>query len=154
VGKLLRAIDGYAGGFATRCAFKLAPLLFVRAGELVKAEWAEFDLDAAEWRIPGKRMKAGSKHLVPLSAQAVATWTAYGPAAPICNSMARTASLYAGHKKTGLSRFLLLDSLKSLPGEFHALFKNLRLLYGVPRGIRTPVAAVKGRCPGPLDDGD
>ena len=26
--------------------------------------------------------------------------------------------------------------------------------YGVPRGIRTPVVAVKGRCPGPLDDGD
>ena len=25
---------------------------------------------------------------------------------------------------------------------------------GVPRGIRTPVTAVKGRCPGPLDDGD
>jgi hypothetical protein len=25
---------------------------------------------------------------------------------------------------------------------------------GVPKGIRTPVTAVKGRCPGPLDDGD
>ena len=25
---------------------------------------------------------------------------------------------------------------------------------GVPKGIRTPVAAVKGRCPRPLDDGD
>ena len=27
-------------------------------------------------------------------------------------------------------------------------------LFGVPKGIRTPVAAVKGRCPRPLDDGD
>jgi len=28
------------------------------------------------------------------------------------------------------------------------------LLCGVPTGIRTPVASVKGRCPRPLDDGD
>ncbi len=25
---------------------------------------------------------------------------------------------------------------------------------GVPKGIRTPVTAVKGQCPRPLDDGD
>ena len=28
------------------------------------------------------------------------------------------------------------------------------VLDGVPKGIRTPVTAVRGRCPRPLDDGD
>ena len=71
VGELLRAIDGYQGSFVTKCALRLAPLVFVRPGELRKAEWAEFNLDGAEWRIPGARMKRGAPHIVPLSAQAV-----------------------------------------------------------------------------------
>ena len=50
---------------------KLAPLVFVRPGELRKAEWAEIDLDGEEWRIPGAKMKMGVDHLVPLSAQAL-----------------------------------------------------------------------------------
>jgi integrase len=33
-----------------QCALKLAPLFFVRPGELRQAEWAQFDLEAAEWR--------------------------------------------------------------------------------------------------------
>lgn len=71
VGELLRAIDGYLGDPATCAALKLAPLTFVRPGELRAAEWAEFDLDAAEWRIPGERMKMGEQHIIPLSRQAV-----------------------------------------------------------------------------------
>jgi len=71
VGALLRSIDGYLGDAPTCAALKLAPLVFVRPGELRGAEWREFDLDAAEWRIPGSRMKAGEAHLVPLSRQAV-----------------------------------------------------------------------------------
>jgi integrase len=71
VGELLRAIDGYQGDPATCAALKLAPLLFVRPGELRGAEWREIDLKAAEWRIPGERMKMREPHLVPLSAQAV-----------------------------------------------------------------------------------
>ena len=47
-------------------------MLFVRPGELRKAEWVEFDLDKAEWRIPAERMKMKATHLVPLPAQAVA----------------------------------------------------------------------------------
>lgn len=47
IGGLLRAIDGYQGSFITRCALQLAPLWFVRPGELRQAEWVEFDLDAA-----------------------------------------------------------------------------------------------------------
>jgi integrase len=72
VGRLLRAIDGYEGSFITKSALRLAPLVFVRPGELRKGEWPEFDLDAAEWRIPSERMKMGQQHIVPLSRQAVA----------------------------------------------------------------------------------
>lgn len=80
VGALLRAVDDYNGTHVVRCAFKLAPLVFVRPGELRAAEWSEFDLDAAQWVIPAARMKlgksakadAGRSHIVPLSRQAVA----------------------------------------------------------------------------------
>ena len=71
VGALLRAMDGYAGSFVTKCALLLAPMLFVRPGELRAAEWAEFDLDAAQWNIPAARMKMREPHLVPLPSQAV-----------------------------------------------------------------------------------
>ena len=72
VGALLRALDGYKGSFVVRCALRLAPLVFVRPGELRKAEWREFDLDGATWRIPPERMKMRREHIVPLSRQAVA----------------------------------------------------------------------------------
>ncbi|TLZ10586.1 MAG: DUF4102 domain-containing protein [Gammaproteobacteria bacterium] len=72
VGELMRAIHGYSGHPVTALALKLAPLVFVRPGELRAAEWTEFDLVNAEWRIPGERMKMGDPHLVPLSRQALA----------------------------------------------------------------------------------
>lgn len=71
IGGLLRSLDAYAGAFVTKCALRLAPLVFLRPGELRKAEWAEFDLDAGEWNIPAARMKTREPHLVPLSRQAV-----------------------------------------------------------------------------------
>jgi integrase len=52
IGALLRAMDSYEGFLATKCALRLAPLVFVRPGELRKAKWPEFNLDKAEWRIP------------------------------------------------------------------------------------------------------
>lgn len=70
-GELLRAINGYTGGFTTLCALRLAPLVFVRPGELRHAEWTEIDLDKCEWRIPASKMKMKVQHLVPLSKQAV-----------------------------------------------------------------------------------
>ncbi len=70
--ELLCAMDSYQGSFVTKCALRLAPLVFVRPGELRKAEWSEIDLDKAEWNIPPGRMKMREPHLVPLSAQAVA----------------------------------------------------------------------------------
>ena len=72
VGELMRAIYGYAGHPVTALALKLAPLVFVRPGELRAAEWSEFDEANAEWRIPGTRMKMGEPHIVPLSRQALA----------------------------------------------------------------------------------
>lgn len=72
VGDLLRAIDAYQGSLVTKCALRLAPLVFVRPGELRKAEWSEIDLDVAQWRIPAARMKMREEHIVPLAPQAVA----------------------------------------------------------------------------------
>lgn len=72
VGALLRAVAGYEGDPVTRAALALAPLVFVRPGELRSAEWSEIDLDDATWRIPAQRMKMKDAHIVPLSRQAVA----------------------------------------------------------------------------------
>ena len=71
VAALLRAIDTYQGTFVTKCALRLAPMFFVRPGELRRAEWKEIDLERAEWNIPAERMKTREPHLVPLSMQAV-----------------------------------------------------------------------------------
>ena len=72
IGALLRAINGYEGNFITQCALKLAPLVFVRPGELRHAEWQEVDIEKAEWRIPAEKMKMKAVHIVPLSKQAIA----------------------------------------------------------------------------------
>ncbi|WP_186133568.1 tyrosine-type recombinase/integrase [Burkholderia gladioli] len=70
VGEMLRAFDGFSGTFPVLCALKLAPMLFVRPGELRQAEWSQFDLDKGEWRYLVTKTK--TEHLVPLAAQAVA----------------------------------------------------------------------------------
>lgn len=71
-GELMRSIFDYSGHPYTVAALKLSPLVFVRPGELRTAEWAEIDLDAAEWRIPGHKMKMKADHIVPLCTQSVA----------------------------------------------------------------------------------
>lgn len=70
IGELLRAIGGYEGSEITRCALQLAPLVFVRPGELRHAEWGEINFETNEWRIPAEKMKMRTAHIVPLSAQA------------------------------------------------------------------------------------
>jgi integrase len=75
VAGLLRSLDAYEGQFVTKCALRLAPLLFVRPGELRMMEWTEVDLDTALWSIPAARMKMRDDHLVPLSTQSVAILT-------------------------------------------------------------------------------
>lgn len=69
IGPLLRVLDSYRGSLIVGYALRLAPLVFVRPGELRKAEWKDFDLDEAEWRF--KVTKTDTSHLVPLSRQAV-----------------------------------------------------------------------------------
>jgi integrase len=71
LGELLRAIDGYTGREVIGIALKLALLFFVRPGELRKTRWRQFDLPAAQWRIPAECMKARVQHLVPLSRPAL-----------------------------------------------------------------------------------
>ncbi|QOY95723.1 integrase arm-type DNA-binding domain-containing protein [Massilia sp. UMI-21] len=70
VGGILRSMDAYQGTLTVSCALRLAPLVFVRPGELRAAEWAHIDLDAAEWRYTVT--KTGTPHIVPLATQAVA----------------------------------------------------------------------------------
>ncbi len=76
-GKLLRLLDTYTGGYAVRAALKVAPLVFVRPGELRNARWSDVDLEAGEWRyiVP----KTRTPHIVPLSTQAVAILTELKP---------------------------------------------------------------------------
>ena len=78
-GELLRSIRSYKGGVIVRAALQLAPLLYQRPGNLRMMEWAELDLDAAEWRIASSKMKRtvedkanGDDHIVPLPRQAIA----------------------------------------------------------------------------------
>jgi integrase len=70
VAQLLRALDHYEGSLIVSSALRLAPLVFVRPGELRKAEWVQFDLGAAEWRF--RVTKTDTEHIVPLSTQAIA----------------------------------------------------------------------------------
>jgi integrase len=68
--ELLRAIDSYQGSFTATCALKLAPLVFVRPGELRAAKWQDIDLETKEWRY--LVTKTNVQHIVPLPSQAVA----------------------------------------------------------------------------------
>lgn len=72
VGELLRAVESYEGQISTVLALKLAPHVFVRPGELRRAEWKELDFEKAVWVIPADKMKMGRDHQVPLSRQALA----------------------------------------------------------------------------------
>lgn len=69
VAELLRAMDAFTGTLVVKSALQLSPLLFVRPGELRRAQWEEFDLNKAEWRYFVTKTK--SEQLVPLASQAV-----------------------------------------------------------------------------------
>ncbi len=77
-GQFLRDLRAYqSADVLTMLATRLALLSFVRSQELRYARWEEFDIEAREWRVPAARMKVGKTlnqaHIVPLSAQALAT---------------------------------------------------------------------------------
>ena len=120
LGELLRAIHGYSGQYVTACALKLAPLVFLRPGELRQGEWAEVDLKNALWTIPARRMKLNKAgkldpnsppHFVPLSSQAVAilrelhALTGNGkmmfPGVRDCNKPMSNATMNAALKRMG-----------------------------------------------------
>ncbi|MGE4072166.1 MAG: tyrosine-type recombinase/integrase [Lysobacterales bacterium] len=117
VGQLLRAIDKLRAGLIVKSALRLAPLVFVRPGELRQAEWREIDLDASEWNIPAARMKMREPHLVPLSTQAVSilrdlqaltgsgTYVFPGrtPRTPMSNNAVRLALRRMGYGKDDMS---------------------------------------------------
>jgi integrase len=69
LGEILQAMEGYAGTLVVQSALRLAPLVFVRPGELRTAKWTDIDLDQAEWRYMVTKTK--TPHIVPLSTQAV-----------------------------------------------------------------------------------
>jgi integrase len=75
--EILTAMHGYEGTVVVRAALRLAPMLFVRPGELRRAEWAHIDLQQAEWRY--RVTKTSVDHLVPLPRQAVAVLTELRP---------------------------------------------------------------------------
>ena len=69
VAEILRALDGYEGTLTVRCALRLAPLVFVRPGELRNAQWTDIDFEAAEWRY--LVTKTNTPHIVPLARQVI-----------------------------------------------------------------------------------
>lgn len=71
IGQLLRDLDSHGGNYQTGCAFRLMWLTLARPSEVIEAQWSEFDLDAAIWRIPAERMKKRKEHVIPLPHQAV-----------------------------------------------------------------------------------
>jgi integrase len=71
IGDLMRAINGYTGTFIAATALRLSPLVFLRPGELRKAEWSEIDFENKEWRIPAEKMKMRVTHITPLASQSI-----------------------------------------------------------------------------------
>ncbi|MEN9266279.1 MAG: integrase arm-type DNA-binding domain-containing protein [Thermostichales cyanobacterium BF4_bins_65] len=69
LGRILRLMDGYGGSVVVRCALRLAPLVFVRPGELRQARWADIDMERGEWRFNAS--KTGQPHIVPLARQSL-----------------------------------------------------------------------------------
>jgi integrase len=111
---LLRILDGYEGSPTVCAALRLAPLVFVRPGELRKMEWSEIDLEAAQWTIPGWRMKLRQSLTVPLSRQAVAVLRELQPVTgdgryvfPSARSMSRPMSdnaILAAMRRCGIPK--------------------------------------------------
>ena len=112
VADLLRAMDGYEGTLTVCCALRLAPLVFVRPGELRHAKWSDIDLDSAEWCYTVT--KTDTRHIVPLSKQAVAILRELHPLTgrgcyvfPSARSMARPMSdnaILAAMRRMGISK--------------------------------------------------
>jgi integrase len=69
--EFLQKLENYHGEQSTKLALKLLILTILRTGEIIGAKWEEIDFDKKEWHIPKERMKAGRKHIVPLTKQSI-----------------------------------------------------------------------------------
>jgi integrase len=100
----------------TVCALQLAPLFFVRPGELRQAKWADIDFDKREWRFV--LSKTHMPHIVPLALQAIAILTELaklngndtylfpsvrGPANPMSNNTINAALRNMGYDKNTMT---------------------------------------------------
>jgi len=92
IGALLRAIDEYDGSSVVKTALRLAPLFFVRPGELRNAEWNEVDFERGLWTIPAEKMKMKQSHLVPLSNQSISILRELNPVT------SRSTYLFPSHR--------------------------------------------------------
>lgn len=68
-GELLKIFDGYEGSLVVRCALRLAPLVFVRPGELRHAKWTDINFESEQWSYIVT--KTETPHIVPLARQAI-----------------------------------------------------------------------------------
>ena len=112
VGLLLRALHGYQGSDIVKSALQLAPLVFVRPGELRMAKWADIELDNCVWRYTVS--KTNTPHIVPLSRQAMQILADLHPitgACPYVFPCARTSSrpmsdnaILAAMRRMGIDR--------------------------------------------------
>lgn len=111
IGQLLRDIDNYSGLFVTQCALKLAPLVFIRPGELRSARWGDIDLNAATWCFtpPKTRNQTKVEHIVPLASQAVAILRELQPLT------GHRDFVFSSHGKSGhLSESAVLNALRRM----------------------------------------
>ncbi len=115
--RLLQDIDRYQGGYTTKCALRLGPMLFVRPGELRHAKWADIDLDDAVWNMPVEDLKLtkaeksrrkGQVHTVPLAKQAVDILTA------LHLFTGRHQYVFAGRNGRPMSNNTVLNALRSM----------------------------------------
>jgi len=118
VGELLRAIDSYEGSFVVKCALQLAPLVFLRPGELRHGEWNEISFEDALWNTPGQKMKMKEPHVTPLSQQAIEI-------------------LKELHKLTGSGRYLFPGRTFDRPMSNNAILAALRRM-GYTKDEMTP----------------
>jgi integrase len=113
VAELMKKINTYSN-LVVRLAMLFSAYTFQRPGEIRKAEWSEFDLDEAEWRIPPNRMKRGRAHIVPLSRQVLEILFqlhglnsgskfvfpfSHSPSRPLSDSAVRRALSIMGYEK-------------------------------------------------------
>ena len=102
LGQLLRDIRSYHGHFITRCALRLAPMMFQRPGQIRLADWEDINFDVELWRCPPEKMKMREwqkrdsrtpAHIVPLPRQALEIlrelYPLTGPTGPVFRSMSR-----------------------------------------------------------------